>query len=218
MAEDGVHIHRRQHSLAFALPIELSHARNRLGDVADRTLDRFELAGSSPRYGWPVVVAGAFAALAGLRLAGLSHDERLRDGPAELVHLSVEVNDPDQAPFVEKSIEGLTTEGLLGLGMAVLVILVFLLSIRSTVVTAVSIPLSVIAALIGLLRAYIASDAARLVREGIRLVMLGRRDRLPANLLQAQRDYFGARTYERTDKPGIFHTDWIRERREPTKK
>ncbi len=33
--------------------------------------------------------------------------------------------------------------------------------------------------------------------------------RLPANLLQAQRDYFGSHTYERTDKPGVFHTDWI---------
>ena len=34
--------------------------------------------------------------------------------------------------------------------------------------------------------------------------------RLPANLLQAQRDYFGAHTYERTDKPRgeFFHTDW----------
>jgi 6-phosphogluconate dehydrogenase len=42
-----------------------------------------------------------------------------------------------------------------------------------------------------------------------------RRDRLPANLLQAQRDYFGAHTYERVDKPGTFHTDWIRERRKP---
>jgi 6-phosphogluconate dehydrogenase len=42
-----------------------------------------------------------------------------------------------------------------------------------------------------------------------------RRDRLPANLLQAQRDYFGAHTYERTDKAGTFHTDWIRERRAP---
>src|SRR5581483_6770643 len=39
-----------------------------------------------------------------------------------------------------------------------------------------------------------------------------RRDRLPANLLQAQRDYFGAHTYQRIDKPGTFHTDWIRER------
>ena len=35
-----------------------------------------------------------------------------------------------------------------------------------------------------------------------------RRARLPANLLQAQRDYFGAHTYERTDRKGSFHTDW----------
>ncbi len=35
-----------------------------------------------------------------------------------------------------------------------------------------------------------------------------RRGRLPANLIQAQRDYFGAHTYERTDKPGTFHTEW----------
>ena len=31
---------------------------------------------------------------------------------------------------------------------------------------------------------------------------------LPANLIQAQRDYFGAHTYERTDRKGIFHTQW----------
>ena len=35
-----------------------------------------------------------------------------------------------------------------------------------------------------------------------------RRSRLPANMLQAQRDYFGAHTYERIDKPGAFHTEW----------
>ncbi|KAL9253505.1 6-phosphogluconate dehydrogenase, decarboxylating 3, chloroplastic-like protein [Drosera capensis] len=34
------------------------------------------------------------------------------------------------------------------------------------------------------------------------------RGRLPANLIQAQRDYFGAHTYERVDRPGSFHTDW----------
>ncbi|MGN9843917.1 efflux RND transporter permease subunit [Nonomuraea sp. H19] len=56
----------------------------------------------------------------------------------------------DQAPGVTESIESLTTEGLLGLAMAVLVILVFLFSIRSTLVTAVSIPLSVLIALIAL--------------------------------------------------------------------
>jgi 6-phosphogluconate dehydrogenase len=32
---------------------------------------------------------------------------------------------------------------------------------------------------------------------------------LPANLLQAQRDYFGAHTYQRIDKEGTFHTEWI---------
>ena len=36
-----------------------------------------------------------------------------------------------------------------------------------------------------------------------------RQERLPANLLQAQRDYFGAHTYERVDKPGTFHTEWL---------
>ncbi|MEU6889081.1 efflux RND transporter permease subunit [Streptomyces viridosporus] len=54
----------------------------------------------------------------------------------------------DQGPAVSQAIEGLTTEGALGLVFAVLVILVFLTSIRSTLVTAVSIPLSVVLALI----------------------------------------------------------------------
>ena len=42
-----------------------------------------------------------------------------------------------------------------------------------------------------------------------------RSDRLPANLLQAQRDYFGAHTYHRVDKPGEgpFHSDWLRLRK-----
>jgi 6-phosphogluconate dehydrogenase len=35
-----------------------------------------------------------------------------------------------------------------------------------------------------------------------------RSERLPANLTQAQRDYFGAHTYKRTDKDGVFHTSW----------
>jgi 6-phosphogluconate dehydrogenase len=34
---------------------------------------------------------------------------------------------------------------------------------------------------------------------------------LPSNLIQAQRDYFGAHTYERIDTKGTFHTDWIKE-------
>ncbi len=59
----------------------------------------------------------------------------------------------DQAPFIESSVEDLTVEGVLGLAFAVLVILVFLLSVRSTLVTAVSIPLSLLFALIGLFTA-----------------------------------------------------------------
>jgi 6-phosphogluconate dehydrogenase len=34
---------------------------------------------------------------------------------------------------------------------------------------------------------------------------------LPANLIQAQRDFFGAHTYERLDAPGVFHTEWEEE-------
>lgn len=33
-------------------------------------------------------------------------------------------------------------------------------------------------------------------------------ERMPTNLIQAQRDYFGAHTYQRLDKPGVFHTEW----------
>ncbi|RFB18895.1 NADP-dependent phosphogluconate dehydrogenase [Bacillus sp. HNG] len=36
-----------------------------------------------------------------------------------------------------------------------------------------------------------------------------RTETLPANLLQAQRDYFGAHTYQRVDKGGVFHTNWM---------
>ncbi len=56
----------------------------------------------------------------------------------------------DQAPFIEKSIKDLTTEGLLGLTFAVIVILIFLFSVKSTLITAISIPTSVLITFIGL--------------------------------------------------------------------
>ncbi len=43
-----------------------------------------------------------------------------------------------------------------------------------------------------------------------------RRETLPANLLQAQRDYFGAHTYKRIDREGTFHSEWLDLRREPS--
>src|SRR6266705_3999820 len=42
--------------------------------------------------------------------------------------------------------------------------------------------------------------------------------RLPSNLLQAQRDFFGAHTYERVDKPGVFHTEWMESDHKSTQK
>ena len=42
-----------------------------------------------------------------------------------------------------------------------------------------------------------------------------RSERLPANLLQAQRDYFGAHTFQRVDRDGTFHADWLGLRRQP---
>ena len=65
---------------------------------------------------------------------------------------NVEINAVfDQGPFVEKQLENLTIEGTLGLTFAILIILVFLGSIRSTLVTAISIPTSLLITFAGLL-------------------------------------------------------------------
>ncbi|WFE31879.1 efflux RND transporter permease subunit [Micromonospora sp. WMMD975] len=119
----------------------------RLGDVA-RVEQQLAPATSFTRTNGKPSLGIAVTASPDGNAVGISHD--IRDRLDELkaasgAELTVVF---DQAPFVERSIESLTTEGLLGLLMAVVVILVFLLSIRSTVVTAVSIPLSVLVALI----------------------------------------------------------------------
>ncbi|GIJ61011.1 efflux RND transporter permease subunit [Virgisporangium aurantiacum] len=77
----------------------------------------------------------------------------------------------DQAPSVEKSISSLTTEGALGLLFAVLVILIFLLSVRSTLVTAVSIPMSVVVALIAL---WVGDYSLNLLTLGALTIAVGR--------------------------------------------
>jgi HAE1 family hydrophobic/amphiphilic exporter-1 len=77
----------------------------------------------------------------------------------------------DQAPFVKQSIKSLSTEGALGLLFAVLVILLFLFSIRSTLVTAVSIPLSVVVALIGL---WVGDYSLNLLTLGALTIAVGR--------------------------------------------
>ncbi|MBN9192399.1 efflux RND transporter permease subunit [Microbacterium sp.] len=56
----------------------------------------------------------------------------------------------DQAPYIQQSIDSLAQEGLLGLLFAVIIILIFLMSVRSTLVTAISIPTSVLITFIGI--------------------------------------------------------------------
>jgi HAE1 family hydrophobic/amphiphilic exporter-1 len=77
----------------------------------------------------------------------------------------------DQAPFIEQSITDLTTEGLLGLAFAVLVILLFLLSVRSTLVTAISIPMSLLIALIAL---YLNDYSLNILTLGALTIAIGR--------------------------------------------
>ena len=77
-----------QHQLPLAR-LEILFALGHVGPAAalaaaSVTMDRFELSGSSPRYAWPVVAAGASAVLAAAGLAGIAHDERLRDEAAAL--------------------------------------------------------------------------------------------------------------------------------------
>lgn len=77
----------------------------------------------------------------------------------------------DQAPMITSSVSGLVREGLIGAGFAVLVILLFLFSLRSTLVTAISIPLSIIIALIAL---WIGNLSLNLFTLGAMTIAVGR--------------------------------------------
>lgn len=77
----------------------------------------------------------------------------------------------DQSPYIEQSIHDLSVEGGLGLAMAVLVILVFLRSIRPTVITAISIPLSLLIALVGL---WVGGYSLNILTLGALTVAIGR--------------------------------------------
>ncbi len=77
----------------------------------------------------------------------------------------------DQAPFIEQSIHDLSVEGGIGLAMAVLVIMLFLGSIRPTLITAISIPLALLIALIGL---YVGGYSLNILTLGALTVAIGR--------------------------------------------
>jgi len=77
----------------------------------------------------------------------------------------------DQAPFIEQSIESLTQEGLLGLVFAVAIIFLFLFSFRSTLVAAISIPVSVLITFIGML---VAGYTLNIITLGALTIAIGR--------------------------------------------
>ena len=116
----------------------------------------------------------------------------------------------DQAPLIEQSIHDLAVEGLLGLAFAVLVILLFLFSIRATLITAISIPLSLLIAMIGLqLSEYSLNiftlaaltvavgrvvDDSIVVVENIKRRDLGHRTLTPSDVLASVKEVAGAVT------------------------
>lgn len=122
-----------------------------LDDVADVVVAPVPAAGFSRLDGEPALAVSLTKTPAG-NTVDVSHgaQDAVADLRAELgegVDVAVVF---DQAPFIEESIEGLATEGGLGLLFAVLVILLFLASVRSTLVSAISIPLSLLVTFIGL--------------------------------------------------------------------
>lgn len=121
-----------------------------LGAVADVDLVTQPASSITRMNGQPAVSIMVIPAQGG-DVVAISHDVNvaLDELAAEFPALTLTVVF-DQAPFIEESISHLTIEGLLGLLFAVVVILLFLLSVRSTLVTAISIPLSVLVAFVGL--------------------------------------------------------------------
>ncbi|PFG44181.1 HAE1 family hydrophobic/amphiphilic exporter-1 [Isoptericola jiangsuensis] len=116
----------------------------RLGDVADITVEPTEATSYSRLDGEPSLGVAITKTPQG-NTVDVSHavQDAIADNADVLEEAGVTTAVVfDQAPFIEESIEGLATEGGLGLVFAILIILVFLLSVRATAVSAVSIPLS----------------------------------------------------------------------------
>lgn len=122
-----------------------------VGDVADVVLDTDPVTSISRVDGKPALTV-SITKLPAANTVDVSHLVRdaigaLQDDIGSGATITVVF---DQAPYIEQSIEALAQEGLLGLAFAVVVILIFLLSVRSTLVTAISIPTSVLITFIGI--------------------------------------------------------------------
>ncbi|MEV7604829.1 efflux RND transporter permease subunit [Paenarthrobacter sp. NPDC089322] len=134
-----------------SLPLPGTKNAATIGNVADVGIEDDAATSITRTNGKPTLALSVTKKPEGDTVA-ISHAVRDAIGPmeAELGNNAAFTPVFDQAPFIEKSIKDLTTEGLLGLGFAVAVILVFLMSVRSTLVTAVSIPLSLLITFIGI--------------------------------------------------------------------
>lgn len=133
-----------------ALPFATQDGVVRLSDFADVHLETVPQ-GSISRVNGKAALTLQIMPAQGANVVDISHGVN-----AELDRLSASLKADfvtvfDQAPFIEQSIHDLSVEGGLGLLFAVLVILAFLGSWRSTIIAAVSIPLSLLITLIGLL-------------------------------------------------------------------
>ncbi|MGW9020495.1 efflux RND transporter permease subunit [Leucobacter chromiiresistens] len=132
-----------------ALPVPTADGAVRISDFADVELEAVPAQSLSRVNGNPSLTLQITPAQ-GANVVDISHAVH-----AELDRLAPTLDAEfitifDQAPFIEQSIHDLSVEGGLGLLFAVLVILAFLWSWRSTVIAAVSIPLSLLITLIGL--------------------------------------------------------------------
>lgn len=137
-------------TIPSAPSVSTSISALRISDVATVTYDKSPVTSIS-RVNGKATLSLAITKTQDANTVAVSHavQDRLDDFKKKLGAVTI-VTVFDQAPFVEKSLENLAVEGTLGLIFAIVVILVFLLSVRSTIVTAISIPTSVLITFIGL--------------------------------------------------------------------
>ena len=137
-------------TIPSAPTVSTSIAALRISDVATVTYDKAPVTSIS-RVNGKATLSVSITKTQDANTVAVSHavQDKLDDFKKKLGAVAI-VTVFDQAPFVEKSLENLAVEGTLGLIFAIVVILVFLLSVRSTLVTAISIPTSVLITFIGL--------------------------------------------------------------------
>jgi HAE1 family hydrophobic/amphiphilic exporter-1 len=137
-------------SIPSSPTVSTSVSALRISDVATVTYDKAPVTSIS-RVNGKATLSIAITKTQDANTVSVSHavQDKLEEFKKKLGAVTI-VTVFDQAPFVEKSLENLATEGTLGLGFAIIVILLFLLSVRSTLVTAISIPTSVLITFIGL--------------------------------------------------------------------